>query len=72
LPNYTKLGKRKANIFRPKSPPAWRRVDTDRFVPLLDETLGVVRPQRVVADAGYDPTTHGSRFGHTGASLGGV
>ncbi len=30
------------------------RVDTDRFVPLLDATLGVVRPQRVVADAGYD------------------
>jgi Transposase DDE domain len=29
-------------------------VDTDRFVPLLDETLGVVRPRRVVADAGYD------------------
>jgi Transposase DDE domain len=30
------------------------RVDTDRFVPLLDATLEAVRPERVVADAGYD------------------
>ena len=30
------------------------RVDTDRFVPLLDATLEAMRPQRVVADAGYD------------------
>ena len=30
------------------------RVDVDRFVPLLDATLPQVRPQRVVADAGYD------------------
>jgi hypothetical protein len=30
------------------------RVDVDRFVPLLDETLANVRPRRVVADAGYD------------------
>src|SRR5713226_2722830 len=30
------------------------RPDVDRFVPLLDETLGNVQPRRVVADAGYD------------------
>lgn len=30
------------------------RVDTNRFVPLLDATLEAVRPERVVADAGYD------------------
>jgi hypothetical protein len=30
------------------------RVDTDRFVPLLDATLEIIQPQRVVADAGYD------------------
>jgi Transposase DDE domain len=30
------------------------RVDTDRFVPLLHATLAAVRPERVVADAGYD------------------
>jgi hypothetical protein len=30
------------------------RVDTNRFVPLLDATLEAVQPQRVVADAGYD------------------
>jgi hypothetical protein len=30
------------------------RVDTDRFVPLLDATLETIQPQRVVADAGYD------------------
>jgi hypothetical protein len=30
------------------------RVDTDRFVPLLDATLEAIRPRRVVADAGYD------------------
>ena len=29
-------------------------VDVDRFVPLLDETLQVIQPERVVADAGYD------------------
>jgi hypothetical protein len=28
------------------------RVDTDRFVPLLDATVKAIRPQRVVADAG--------------------
>jgi hypothetical protein len=30
------------------------RVDVDRFAPLLDATLKNIRPQRVVADAGYD------------------
>jgi Transposase DDE domain len=30
------------------------RVDVDRFAPLLDATLPNIRPQRVVADAGYD------------------
>jgi hypothetical protein len=30
------------------------RVDTDRFVPLLEATLQMVQPERVVADAGYD------------------
>jgi hypothetical protein len=30
------------------------RMDVDRFVPLLEETLLVLRPRRVVADAGYD------------------
>ena len=30
------------------------RPDVDRFVPLLDATLEVVRPTRVLADAGYD------------------
>jgi hypothetical protein len=30
------------------------RPDVDRFVPLLDATLEVVRPQSVLADAGYD------------------
>ena len=41
-------------------------VDTDRFVPLLDEALAVVRPQRVVADAGYDsePNHRYARQGH--------
>jgi hypothetical protein len=29
-------------------------VDVDRFVPLLEATLATIRPQRVVADAGYD------------------
>jgi hypothetical protein len=29
-------------------------VDVDRFVPLLKATLAIVRPRRVVADAGYD------------------
>ncbi len=28
--------------------------DVDRFVPLLDATLSKLRPQRVVADAGYN------------------
>ena len=30
------------------------RVDVDRFSPLLDATLETTRPERVVADAGYD------------------
>jgi hypothetical protein len=30
------------------------RPDTDRFVPLLDATLEVVRPENMLADAGYD------------------
>jgi len=30
------------------------RVDVDRFAPLLDATLETIRPQRAVADAGYD------------------
>jgi hypothetical protein len=30
------------------------RVDTDRFVPLLQATLQVARPKSVLADAGYD------------------
>jgi hypothetical protein len=30
------------------------RVDVDRFAPLLDATMETSRPQRVVADAGYD------------------
>jgi hypothetical protein len=30
------------------------RVDTDRFVQLLEATWAAVRPRRVVADAGYD------------------
>jgi len=30
------------------------RVDTNRFVPLLDETLKTTKPKRVTADAGYD------------------
>jgi hypothetical protein len=30
------------------------RPDTDRFVPLLDATLEVARPKRMLADAGYD------------------
>jgi Transposase DDE domain len=29
-------------------------VDVNRFVPLLDETMKVIQPKRVVADAGYD------------------
>jgi hypothetical protein len=41
-------------------------VDTDRFVPLPDETLGLVRPQRVVADAGSDsePNHRNARQDH--------
>src|SRR5208282_5275600 len=30
------------------------RLDIDRFVPLLDATLEVARPQNMLADAGYD------------------
>jgi hypothetical protein len=42
------------------------RVDTDRFVPLVDATLAAVRPRRVVADAGYDsePNHHYARQRH--------
>ena len=46
-------------------------VDVDRFVPLLDATLAEVRPQRIVADAGYDsePNHRYARDGYGIASF---
>jgi hypothetical protein len=46
-------------------------VDVDRFVPLLNETLETIRPQRVVADAGYDsePNHRYARDRHDVASF---